>query len=290
MADLTLLQVRTDDGLRLVGDHRGPEGAPGVLFMHGGGQTRHSWGGTASLLAREGWQTITADARGHGDSDWSASGDYFLPRLAKDALAIMEQLPPRPVLVGASLGGLTAMVAAGELAPDCASGIVLVDIVPEVEPAGADRIRAFMLEHAESGFGSLEEVADAIADYNPHRPRPSDLSGLAKNVRLRDGRWYWHWDPRILGGEAEVAPPAQMDVDRLNAAVQRIVDSGTPILLVRGRGSDVVSEERAVAFIGRFPTVESVDVSGAGHMVSGDRNDVFNEGVIDFLRRHRPAV
>ena len=64
------------------------------------------------------------------------------------------------------------------------------------------RIGAFMSEHMEIGFGSLEEVADAVAAYNPHRPRPTDLSGLKKNVRQRaDGRWVWHWDPRFMSGK-----------------------------------------------------------------------------------------
>jgi pimeloyl-ACP methyl ester carboxylesterase len=286
---VTQVDLLASDGVRLIGDRRGVPEAAAVLFMHGGGQTRHSWAGTAALLAAVGWQTVTMDARGHGDSGWSASGDYFLPRFARDAFEILGTLPPKPVLVGASLGGLTALILAGELAPGSVRAVILVDIVPEVEPAGAERIRAFMLEHSETGFGSLTEVADAIAAYNPHRPRPADLSGLAKNVRRRGDRWYWHWDPMVLGGEAEVPPPAQMDLERLNSAVQRIVDADTPMLLVRGMGSDVVTPGKAADFLRRFPTVESAEVSGAGHMVSGDRNDIFNEALIGFLRRHEPT-
>ena len=63
-----------------------------------------------------------------------------------------------------------------------------------------------------------------------------------------------------------------------------------PVLLVRGRTSDVVSEEKAADFLARFPAVEFVDVSGAGHMVAGDKNDEFNGAVIDFLRRVMPPA
>jgi peroxiredoxin len=156
-----------------------------------------------------------------------------------------------------------------------------------MEPAGASRIQGFMAEHARTGFASLDEVADAVAAYNPHRRRPTDLSGLRKNVRERDGRWYWHWDPAFVGGTADLPPTEISETERLMDDVATIVDGGTPLMLVRGRVSDLVSEEKADAFRARFPTVEYVDVSGAGHMVAGDRNDAFTTAVVDFLDRHR---
>lgn len=274
------------DGLRLVGDVRGdPQHAP-VLFLHGGGQTRHSWGETAARVAACGWQSLILDARGHGDSAWSEVGDYRLATFAEDVRRVVDQLDgPPPVLVGASLGGLTSILLTGEVAPGIASGVVLVDIVPDMERAGADRIGAFMLEHAEAGFASLDEVADAIAAYNPHRPRPTDLTGLHKNVRERDGRFYWHWDPRFIFGDGGSGPDEIRDVDRLHAAVERMV-ADVPVLLVRGKVSDLVSAEKAAEFLARFPAVEFVDVSGAGHMVAGDRNDAFTSSVIAFLERH----
>ena len=100
------------------------------------------------------------------------------------------------------------------MAPGIARGVVLVDIVPDMEQAGANRIQQFMAEHALTGFASLDEVADAVAAYNPHRPRPTDLSGLRKNVRERDGRWYWHWDPAFVGGTADLPPSEIGDTDR----------------------------------------------------------------------------
>jgi peroxiredoxin len=162
-----------------------------------------------------------------------------------------------------------------------------VDIIPDMEVAGAERIQAFMAEHAADGFASLDEVADAVAAYNPHRPRPTDLAGLRKNVRERDGRFYWHWDPRFIGGTADFPPSEVADAPRLHEAVARMV-ADVPVMLVRGRASDLVSSEKAAAFCERYPAVEFVDVSGAGHMVAGDRNDAFTAAVLRYLGELAP--
>ncbi|KAA1250847.1 alpha/beta hydrolase [Mycobacterium simiae] len=257
-----------------------------MVFMHGGGQTRRSWGRAAAGVAERGWQAVAVDLRGHGESDWSHAGDYRVASFASDVQELLRGLPPRPVLVGASLGGFTSMLLAGELSPGIASAVVLVDIVPNMDPSGADRIHAFMANRVESGFSSLDEVADMIAEYNPHRPRPADLEGLTTNLRRRGDRWYWHWDPQFISGTAAFPPIEVTDVDRLCAAVAVILRSGVPMLLVRGQMSDLVSQERADEFLSRFPDVEFADVRGAGHMVAGDRNDIFAGAVLNFLARH----
>ena len=286
MHEPTPFTFRGRDGIRLAADRRGEPERPPVIFLHGGGQTRFSWGGTASAVAERGFQAITLDARGHGESDWSQAGDYQLTSFAYDVDAAIEGLACAPILVGASLGGLTAILLAGELHPGVARGLVLVDIVPDMEQGGADRIHAFMSDRVTEGFASLDEVADAIAAYNPHRRRPSDLSGLRKNLRARDGRWYWHWDPQFISGSAELPPNEIADVGRLNAAVTGIERAGVPLMLIRGRASDLVSEEKARAFLEHHPAAEFADVSGAGHMVAGDRNDAFTEAVVGFLQKH----
>ena len=278
-----LTQAR--DGVRIVADRLGDPQARAVVFLHGGGQTRRSWGKAAAAVAKRGWQAVTIDLRGHGESDWSSEGDYRVVSFATDIQEVLRGLPPDPVLVGASLGGFTSMLLAGELSPGIASAVVLVDIVPNMEQSGASRIHAFMADRVESGFGSLEEVADAIAEYNPHRPRPTDLDGLTTNLRRRGDRWYWHWDPQFISGTAAFPPFEVTDVDRLNSAVEAILRSGVPMLLVRGQVSDLVSQERADEFLARYPQVEFTDVRGAGHMVAGDRNDLFAGAVLDFLAR-----
>jgi pimeloyl-ACP methyl ester carboxylesterase len=153
--------------------------------------------------------------------------------------------------------------------------------------SGADRILTFMRTNMEQGFASLDEVADAVHAYNPHRPRPTDLSGLRKNVRQRaDGRWYWHWDPAFMS----IRPVD--DESRTRAHRAEFLDDAArsltvPTLLVRGRQSDLLSEEGAQQFLRTVPHAEYADVGGAGHMVAGDRNDAFNDAVVSFLDRVR---
>ncbi|MDD9368932.1 MAG: alpha/beta hydrolase [Acidimicrobiales bacterium] len=276
------------DGLTLAADAYGPPDGPPVLFFHGGGQTRHAWGGTARLLGDKGWRATTVDLRGHGESDWAphreVEGDgYTLDDFAADVRAVAAIQSSPPVLIGASLGGLASLTAIGE-APEglaVASGLVLVDVAPRLEQEGIDRIAEFMLGNLD-GFASLDEVADAVAAYNPHRPRPKDLSGLRKNVRLRDdGRWYWHWDPSfLLGGRIDETRSVRNE-GRLEDAARAVA---LPALLVRGRQSDVLSEEGVRHTLELMPQARYVDVGGAGHMVAGDRNDAFNDAVVEFLR------
>ncbi|KUI41551.1 peroxidase [Mycobacterium sp. IS-1590] len=281
-----VFRVPGTGGVTIVAERIGDPTAPPVVFLHGGGQTRRSWGRAAAAVAARGWQAVTVDFRGHGESDWSADGDYRVTAFAGDVLEVLRRLPDRPVIVGASLGGFTAMLLAGELAPGTVRAIVLVDIVPDMNPSGASRIHDFMAEKMASGFASLDEVADMIQQYNPHRPRPADLNGLKTNLRQRDGRWYWHWDPKFIDGTAALPPIEVTEVDRMHAAVDTILRNDVPMLLVRGQMSDLVTEQCAREFLGRFPDVEFVDVGGAGHMVAGDRNDLFAEAVVNFVVRH----
>jgi pimeloyl-ACP methyl ester carboxylesterase len=259
------------------------------VLLHGGGQTRHSWGTTLHALAARGWRAYSLDLRGHGDSEWATDGDYTLDAFAGDVLAVVGALDRPPALVGASLGGLASLAAIGDQpARPVATALVLVDVAPRVEERGRDRIGAFMAEHVDDGFASLDEVADAVHRYNPHRPRPTDLSGLRKNLRQRgDGRWYWHWDPKFLfgrlGGQDETRA-SLVDPERLGQAAASLT---IPTLLVRGRVSDLLSEEGARELLQLVPHAEMVDVAGAGHMVAGDRNDLFNNAVVGFLEKVR---
>lgn len=247
-----------------------------LVLLHGGGQTRHSWHTSAPTFAARGWTTLTVDARGHGDSEWAPDGDYTLDAMVADLHAVVATLDRPPVLVGASLGGITSLVAQGE-SPELAAGLVLVDIAPRTEPAGIKRITDFMGARPD-GFATLEEVADAVQAYNPHRKRPGSLEGLKKNVRLHeDGRWHWHWDPAFLDFGDESS--RQVRTDRLYAAARSIT---VPTLLVRGKDSDVVTEEGAAELRELIPTARIAEAA-AGHMVAGDDNDVFSGRVLAFL-------
>ena len=270
------------NGLAIAGDAWGDPGGPLVLLQHGGGQTRHAWKGAGESLAAVGYHAVAFDVRGHGDSAWDPDGEYGEDAMVADLVQVVAALgDPRPVLVGASMGGGTSLVAVGEGAVD-ASALVLVDIAPQIEPDGVQKIQAFMSQRPE-GFASLDDVADAIAGYQPHRARPRTLDGLGKNVRLGDdGRYRWHWDPRFRNGHRNL----EHRQARLETAARHLT---VPTLLVRGGLSDILSEEGAASFLALCPQAEYVNVAGAAHMVAGDRNDVFAEAVIEFLRRSVPV-
>lgn len=272
------LIFKTKEGLALTADAYGDPANRPVLLAHGGGQTRHAWGGTARTLADHGCYAVSLDLRGHGDSDWSPTGDYQLDYFANDVRQIAATLG-RPVMVGASLGGLSAMIAGGEEPKADFAAVVLVDIAPHIEIKGSDRVLEFMRDKLEEGFATLEEAADAVAAYLPERPRPTDLKGLEKNLRKRaDGRWRWHWDPKFLSGDRKM--DSARKPDRLAAAVKNIT---CPMLLVRGRMSDVISEDSVRKFLELQPSARFIDIARAGHMVAGDANDVFTEAVTTFL-------
>jgi pimeloyl-ACP methyl ester carboxylesterase len=287
MVDEQIHRLRTvrylaDDGVGLVGDQSGKGGAPAVVLMHGGGQTRHSWAGAGAALSAAGYEVINYDARGHGESDWSDEGAYSLRRRAADLSTVLEGVDGNYALVGASLGGATAMQAVADgLRP---AALVLVDIVPRPDPRAVARIRNFMLGHPH-GFASPEEAMAAVIAYNPHRAQHPGDAGLKKNLRLReDGRFYWHWDPRILAGDA------QDDIVEFEQTVEGMLRAqGLPILLIRGMKSDVVTDQGVSDFVAALPDLEIFEVAGAGHMVAGDDNDLFNQGVLGFLQRHLPA-
>jgi pimeloyl-ACP methyl ester carboxylesterase len=278
-------ELRT--GVSIAADMYGDPSKQTVLFLHGGGQTRHAWGGSAKALADLGFHTICTDHRGHGDSSWSSKGGYTLDVFAWDLLALLEQLEDAPIIVGASLGGISALRAEALSDAPVAKALVLVDTTPRMSAAGVSRILRWMLDGLD-GFGSLEEAADAIAAYLPHRERRTDLSGLAKNLRLGDdGRYRWHWDPDMIRSwDPDHWSDSKAAQDEIQARLDAAAKITIPILLVRGRLSDVVSEENAREFLRVVPHAEYIDLEDAAHMVAGDRNDAFTESIASFILTH----
>jgi pimeloyl-ACP methyl ester carboxylesterase len=270
-------------GARIVADVAGPVAGPPVLFMHGGGQTRQSWGDAVARAAQRGYRAITVDLRGHGESGWSPDGRYAIEDFSNDIRRIIAGLREPPVLVGASLGGLVGMVIAAS-PPPAVRGLVLVDVAVQLEEEGTKEIGAFMAS-APNGFASLEEAADAVSAYLPHRPRPKDTSGLMRNLRLReDGRLHWHWDPAFTRVDPETAKNFSAGFEAAARALR------VPVLLIRGGRSRVLSRQGAEAFLRLVPGAEFVDVAGADHMVAGDANDAFSEAVFGFLAEHVPVT
>jgi pimeloyl-ACP methyl ester carboxylesterase len=282
MASITQCTFRGASGNRLAADDGGSLAAPPVVLLHGGGQTRHSWGKAQQELIGHGYRVLSVDARGHGESDWIDSGDYSLASQVGDVNAMAMSLERKPALVGASMGGVTSLIACGANQA-LASALVLVDVTPRLEAEGIDQIERFMGANPD-GFASIDSAGDAVAAYYPTRPRPANLDGLRKNLRLRDnGRWYWHWDPAMFGGDRETKVSGMREA--MLAAAEKIC---IPTLLVRGAQSEMVSMAGVEELRAHLPHLEFVDIAGAGHMIAGDRNDAFNGAVSDFLRRHVP--
>jgi pimeloyl-ACP methyl ester carboxylesterase len=279
----TTVEFRGMDDLTLVADewNRDAETAgdrPAILMLHGGGQNRHSWKNTGQILADGGFHVVALDSRGHGDSDRSPTANYTVESLCADTLQVLYQIGRPTVLIGASMGGLTGILAAHEAGAELVTKLVLVDVVPRFEKDGSARIRDFMFSGVD-GFDSLEQAADAVAAYLPHRPKPRSPEGLKKNLRLRDGRWYWHWDPAFL------TKPEDDPFVRMDMLEQAAINLEVPILLIRGKLSDVVSAEGVQDFLTKVPHAEFVELLEAGHTAAGDDNDAFSEVVVEFVNR-----
>ncbi len=264
-------------GSRLAADIVG-SGRP-VLLLHGGGQTRGSWRRTARQLADDGYRAITVDARGHGESDWATDG-YSLRLLTDDLRCVIAQVGGEPALIGASLGGLTALVALGDDAPPPASVLVLVDIATRTKPEGRSAIQRFMKANPD-GFATVQDAADAVSRYLTHRPRPSNIEGLRRNLREREGRFFWHWDPAFMSGKGKAWPVLDLD-----AAARRIA---VPTLMVCGEHSELVDKESVEHMRALIPQIQVAEVAGAGHMVAGDANSPFSAAIRTFLHRAYPA-
>jgi pimeloyl-ACP methyl ester carboxylesterase len=271
------------NGLTLVADewNRGADAAadrPTILMLHGGGQNRFSWKNTGQVLADEGFHVVALDSRGHGDSDRAPDADYDVETLTADVMQVLAAIGRPVMLIGASMGGLTGILVADQAGPDRVTRLVLVDVVPRFEKNGSARIREFMFSGLH-GFGSLEEAADAVAAYLPHRKRPRSPEGLKKNLRPRDGRWYWHWDPAFM---TKPHDDPQLRTEKFEHAA---ADLTIPVLLIRGKLSDVVSPEGVRHFLATVPNAEFVELSEAGHTAAGDDNDAFSDVVVTFVTR-----
>lgn len=284
----TSSQSRTEwfpsaDGHRLALEHFGEPSDPGLIYAHGFGQNRQAWAQAAAHLAQGGWYGRALDARGHGDSQWSIDGHYSIEQFVADLLAVAGSGPAKPVLVGASMGGLLGLLAEGESEQGVFSAIVLVDVTPRWESAGVDRILDFMGAHPQ-GFVSLEAAQAAIETYLPHRER-KDPQRLAKQLRQgEDGRWRWHWDPRLLDA---VGRNGEQYIPRLLAASRRVQ---VPVLLLSGGRSDVVSSSTIAEFQSLVPHASHIQIPAATHLVVGDRNDEFTAEIAAFLAREFPAT
>src|SRR5690606_30689968 len=114
-----------------------------------------------------------------------------------------------------------------------------------------------------------------------HRPRPKDVSGLMKNLRLRNGRYYWHWDPQFMREDRDINPlKARANLDDAARNIK------IPTLLVKGSLSEIVGGAGVAELrrVGANAEVGGVEV--AGHTVAGDKDNAFDNAVLECLRGH----
>jgi pimeloyl-ACP methyl ester carboxylesterase len=232
---------------------------PEVVLLHGGGQNAHTWDTVALALGRP---LVAVDLPGHGHSDWREDHDYSPVANAADvAVAVRELAPSAGVVVGMSLGGLTAIRLAAEH-PDLVRRLAVVDVTPGADEMKAEPIIAFL--SGPERFVSLDEILDRTVQFNPTRSVSSLRRGVLHNAREEsDGSWTWRYDPvrawKTEGGFSFAS--LWDDVGRVKA----------PLLLVRGALSGVVSDEDVAELRRRRPDAEVVEVEGAGHSIQGDR-------------------
>ena len=269
------------DSVRLAADVFGNAAAQPVVFLHGGGQSRRSWHGSAELTAAAGYYALCVDMRGHGQSGWATDGDYALDAYGRDVERLLATLDRPAALVGASRGGQAALVA-GARQPHRAGMIMLADVAPGIADSGVEKIRIFF-RASRDGFASADEAAELLAQHRG-LPRKPDASGLAKALRRDEsGRFFWHWDPQtvspaFLGGAGEDAA--------MREAAARV---SSPVILVRGELSDVVTPASVQLFRALTPHLQVVEVAGAGHMFTGDRNEAFAETLLSHLAHFMPS-
>lgn len=237
-----------------------------MLLLHGGGLNAHTWD-LICLGLRKDFRCIAPDARGHGDSEWSPISDYGREAHLKDAEAFVEHFGlDNFVLVGMSMGGAAAINYAGKHS-DKLSHLIIVDMGPETQRPGTNRIRDFSTEP--EGLESLEEYLEKAIKFNPLR-RPEVLRrSLGYNTRKgTDGKWYFKHDQRRRNQEE---PTDEQVAERQKVMWADVAGITVPTLVVRGGKSDVFSDENAEKFANGLKDGRWVRVEGAGHTVQGDQ-------------------
>ena len=253
----------------------GGHGHP-ILFLHGGGLNAHTWD-VVALMLRGRYRCIALDQRGHGDSEWSPAIDYAVETQVRDVEGFVDLLKLEdPLLVGQSMGGLNSMAYAVRHS-ERMKGLVVVDVGPEINATGTQRIREFA---STPELDSPEAFLERAVKFNPLRDPVVLRRSLFYNLRqLPAGKWALKHDQRRASEEAWRISTEQRE--RLAREVTKI---SCPTLIVRGALSDVLSDEAAERFARSLPHARWLRVEQAGHNVQGDNPRGLLDAMRPFLR------
>jgi pimeloyl-ACP methyl ester carboxylesterase len=259
----------------------GGNGHP-IVLLHGGGLNAHTWD-VVALMLRDRYRCIALDQRGHGDSEWSPAIDYGVETQVRDVEGFVESLKlEQPILVGQSMGGLNAMAYAVRHSEQL-KGLVVVDVGPEIDAAGAQRIREFA---STPELESPEAFLERAVKFNPLRNPAVLRRSLFYNLRqLPSGKFALKHDQRRASEEAWRISTAQRE--RLSREVTRI---SCPALIVRGALSDVLSDQAAENFARSLPHARWMQVEKAGHNVQGDNPRGLLDAILPFFNEIGGAV
>jgi pimeloyl-ACP methyl ester carboxylesterase len=248
-----------------------------VVFIHGGSQNAHTWDTVAMALGRP---AVAVDLPGHGHSGWRDDGAYTPANLADDvAVAVAALAPDAALVVGMSLGGLTAM----ELTvrhPHLVRQLMMVDITPGVNQAKTKAVTDFV--NGPQSFASFEMLLERTMQHNPTRSESSLRRGILHNAhQLDDGSWEWRYDRRghartdapagDAAGSDTAAPAPDPTATVLSPLWDHFAAITCPVALVRGGVSPVVDDDDVAEARRRQPALRVEVVDGAGHSVQGDR-------------------
>ncbi|HJU10742.1 MAG TPA: alpha/beta hydrolase [Candidatus Binataceae bacterium] len=249
---------------------------PTILFLHGGGLNAHTWD-VVCVMLRDRYRCIALDQRGHGDSEWSPVCDYAVETQLGDVEGFINQLGfKNPVLVGQSMGGLNSIAYATRHSAEM-KGLVVVDVGPEINPAGTQRIREFA---STPELDSPEAFLERAVKFNPLRNPAVLKRSLFYNLRQTPaGKWALKHDQRR--GSEEYARIATAQRERL---AQQIPQIACPTLIARGALSDVLTDDAAERFADSLQKGRWVRVENAGHNLQGDNPGGLLEVLLPFLR------
>lgn len=258
LPEVRRVRAAVGDGRTLSALDFEPARAPQYAFLHGMGLNAHGFDPVVLALDAP---AISLDLPGHGLSDWRADADYRPDLLAPDVLTALDEFAPEAfTLVGHSLGGITAALAAPALR-DRLTGLVLVDITPGIRPQrDAASISDFISGRRE--FDTLKQMVDRAVEYGIGEDRAALARGVALNTRRRpDGKWEWahHFAhmptaPDQSFGEGAPFAPVWQPLEALGAA-------GVPLSLIRAQDG-ILDDELVAEWRDRLPGSRAISIAG----------------------------